>query len=466
MALLIIPMITLAGGAIEVLRLSDCNMRLQGALDSATLAAASLTNQRDIEDTVNEYVAANMPAGGACSNPTVTVNVATNALNLKTVSISASVQMDTPLLSLIGQNTTTVGTVSTSEESAQDIEISMVLDISSSMRGSKLTNLKSAATKFVETMLDGSKADYTSINLIPFGGTVNVGERMYNRYVANEATPWAAPWPVIYWGAGTRITSTPYVFDAEVDPDFEEIEYNGKNYVMPKGCLEHPSEDFDLNDIPLNSRGQVPDFWKWNRNNPWCPPMDTTAAIFNSNDETDLKDRINEMQLSDGTGMDIGAMWGAKALSPALRGDLGGDFPDRPADFDDPQTVKYAIFMTDGEITRQFRPNDPMLRSVHNPPNQRNSRNQQTVTTTGSFGSSPNTANNSIAYFKRMCEDLKDENVQIFTIGFRIRQGSTADRLLEYCASRSTMYYFVEGLDIEEAFDSIAASINALRIKG
>jgi len=446
MALVIVPMLTLAGGAIEVVRMSDCTMKLQGAVDSATLAAASLTNQRDIEETILEYVGANMPDGGGCSDPTVEVQFATTSLNLKTVSVLATVDMETPLLSLVGMSTTTVGTVSTAQESAQDIEISMVLDISSSMNGSKLTNLKDAAGDFVEEMLRDDRDEYTSINLIPFGGTVNVDEDLYNRYVATGPAD-VNPDPADYT-IGNAVTSGRFVFPSH-----------------PIGCLEHPNADFDLDDIPLNSRAQVPRFWKWNQNNPWCPPIETTAAIFNSNNETELKDRINEMALSDGTGMDIGAMWGAKALSPALRGVFAeGDFPDRPADFDDPQTVKYAIFMTDGEITRQFRPEDWTLESVHT--EEKNNENQQTVTSTGNFGNSSSSANNSIAYFKRMCEDLKEQNVQIFTIGFQINEGSTADKLLEYCASQSTMYYFVENLDIETAFESIAASINALRITG
>ena len=48
-------------------------------------------------------------------------------------------------------------------------------------------------------------------------------------------------------------------------------------------------------------------------------------------------------------------MWGARALDPAWRGNLGGSFSDRPASYDDRDTIKILVVMTDGEATAQIR---------------------------------------------------------------------------------------------------------------
>ena len=50
------------------------------------------------------------------------------------------------------------------------------------------------------------------------------------------------------------------------------------------------------------------------------------------------------------------------------------------------------------------------------------------------------------------------------TIGFQITDGSAADLLLEDCASSLSQYYFVETIDLEAAFQGIAASISKLRV--
>jgi len=464
MAILVLPMFFLALGAIDVLRMTNTSLKLQSATDAATLAAASLTNDMDIETTITEYIDANTPDTGFWESLNVEVSIDQNVLNAKRISVSASVVMDTPLLAVGGMKNTLITANSTAAESSQNIEISMVLDISSSMRGSKLTNLKTASKDFVEIMLADDDATFTSISLIPFGGTVNIGD-LYDDYVALTSDPNTIVNPTeAEYNIGTSVVDRKFRFEADED-DEDAVP-------QPSGCIEYRSDDFDLDDIPANSRAQVPAVWKWNENNPWCPP-DSTKTLFNTNNENALKTAIDAMVLSDGTGMDIGALWGAKALSGEFKGKLGGDFPDRPADFDDDtaSTMKIAIIMTDGEITAQFRPRDFTTGSTHLPQEPggyelKNNLNQQTIASKGNYNNSPGSSDRAIPYFKRICEDLNDNDVLVYTIGFQINKNSTADKLLQYCATTSSMYYFVETLDINAAFESIAASINALRITG
>ncbi|WP_280114437.1 pilus assembly protein [Roseibium hamelinense] len=452
-ALSLVPLIVMAGGSLDVLRMTTTSQKLQSALDSATLAAASLTNAQDIETTINEYVAANLPDKKPYTTLDLSIDTQDNALNSRTIEISASVLLDTPFLGLVGMDTQTVSAQSVANQSAENVEIAMVLDISSSMNGSKLPALRDAAKGFVDIMLEGNNKDYTSINYVPFGGTVNIGD-FYSQYVVD---PDSDPSVIIdpnmsEYDIGQDVSYGKFAFSADAE-----------------GCIEYHDDDFgtytdgivSIPAIPTDSRSQVPEFTRWNTNNPWCP-KDSSKVLLNTNNQSALESAIDAIELSDGTGMDIGALWGAKVLSGSMRGNLGGDFSDRPADFDDEETLKVAVIMTDGEITAQFRPTyDPGANSHINSGFER-----QTIYSKGGKNTSSTTEHRAVAYFKRSCDFMKQNGVQIYTIGFQISSGSTADSLLNYCASSPSNYYFVEGLNIDDAFDAIAASVNALRITG
>lgn len=63
---------------------------------------------------------------------------------------------------------------------------------------------------------------------------------------------------------------------------------------------------------------------------------------------------------------------------------------------------------------------------------------------------------------KHICDAAKDEGIIVYTIGFEApRDGQ---RVLQDCASSDGHYFDVDGLEIEDAFSSIAASIRKLRL--
>lgn len=62
------------------------------------------------------------------------------------------------------------------------------------------------------------------------------------------------------------------------------------------------------------------------------------------------------------------------------------------------------------------------------------------------------------------CSATKTEGVIVFTIGFEISQGGTAETVLRNCASSPAHYYRAEGINITDAFSSIAANVVNLRL--
>ncbi|WP_306150605.1 MULTISPECIES: TadE/TadG family type IV pilus assembly protein [unclassified Roseibium] len=439
-ALAFVPLMLITIGSLDVVRMTTAQAKLQSTLDSATLAAASLSNTGDIEDTVNEYVQANLPDVAPWTTLQLTIGNVTDSLNAKSVEITATVDIEMTILKLAGIDSTSVLASSVAQQAATNVEVAVVLDISSSMRR-KLSSLRTAAKSFIDTMLNEDDREFTSLSIIPFGGTVNIGD-LYDTYAVNTSTPGVIDLPIL----------ADYYVNKNVP--YRKFMFSGQR----TGCIEYTDDDFDMTAIPANSRPQVPNFTKWNRSNPWCP-SDDTAMLLNTNNKSGLKSLIDNMDLSDGTGMDIGALWGAKVLSSDMRGQLGGDFADRPADFDDEDTLKVAVIMTDGEITAQFRPR------VYTTTHIKGST-QQTIVSRGNMRTPSSKPDDAVAYFKRTCEYLKNNNVQVYTIGFQIRRGALSDQMLQYCASSLSNYYFVEGLNIEDAFSAIATSINSLRISG
>ena len=61
-----------------------------------------------------------------------------------------------------------------------------------------------------------------------------------------------------------------------------------------------------------------------------------------------------------------------------------------------------------------------------------------------------------------ICNAAKDANIIVFTIGFEAP--SHGDDVLEDCASSPAHFFDVQGLQIDEAFSSIASSIRKLRL--
>lgn len=456
-ALSLIPVLAVAGSAMDLSRIQSAKIQTSALLDQAVLAATNLSSTDDPVVLVETWMESQVTQFGYRAED---LNVQVNsivALNSKSVAATATLTVDTAIMHIFGHDRVTIKVASSAVQSIPNIEIAMVLDISSSMRGNRLSSLKTASTEFVDIMLTDTTKDATSISVVPFGGTVNIGTTLFNKFAVRTTD----------FGTITDPSEAQYDIGTGVEAgDFRFTDGNT--------CVEAIQTDYSTAMLPNYSRAQVPDFWRWWNNHPWCPE-DNSAVFFNSNDATAIKTHLNGMVLSDGTGMDIGALWGLKTLSPSFRGELGGDFSDRPLDFNADQSKKVMIIMTDGAITAQNRPEDVSVGNVHtnratnNAPhvsafsNQGNRNNMQTTRSRGS--ASTTSANNSgVGRFKKSCEAAKAENVLVFTIGFQINAGSLPDKILEECASAPEFYYYVEGLDLSSTFSAIASQVNALRI--
>jgi len=164
-----------AGIGIDLMRAERNRAKLQNTLDTAVLAAASLNQELNADDVVADYFAkANMTEYlGDVS--------LTNGIASKKVSANAAAEMDTQFMHMTGLDTITTPAASTAEEFVENVEISLVLDISGSMRWEgRMDALRPAAKNFVTSVLGGGLDQTTSINLIPYAGQTNPGSAMFD----------------------------------------------------------------------------------------------------------------------------------------------------------------------------------------------------------------------------------------------------------------------------------------------
>jgi Flp pilus assembly protein TadG len=166
--------VIMAGGAgIDVARAVSMKTRLSSALDAAALAVGTQLNmtQDQLKAMAQKYFDANYPAGALGD---------TDALDLvqtgDRISLSVTGHVDTTLLRIININQFDLNVTNEVTRSANNLEVAVALDITGSMKGTPLSDLKTAAKDMVDMIVqDVQTPYYTKLALVPYAASVNVG---------------------------------------------------------------------------------------------------------------------------------------------------------------------------------------------------------------------------------------------------------------------------------------------------
>lgn len=338
--LLAVLMLMMGGIAVDVMRYESRRTALQNTLDRSTLAAASLTQDRDPESVVDDYF---LKAGLAQYLTSVTV---TETLNSRSVTAEAAADTHPMFLPMMGIREFQAPGISTAEQRIDDIEIMLVLDVSGSMAGAKLTNLKAAASSFVDTVLKNDAGHHVSIGIVPYNAQVNLGPVLRGK--------------------------------------FQAVDLHG---VANVNCLELPDAVFTQTMMPRNIDLRMFAYADLisgtSRVDGYIAPTDTTNATMVTsqpnckatpgnvvrlphNDATVLKGYINGLVAAGNTSIVLGLKWGVALLDPDLRstytdliadGAIPSTMPDRPFEYDS-EVLKIVVLMTDGEHVSHERIRD------------------------------------------------------------------------------------------------------------
>lgn len=464
-----ILMVAVAGIAIDIMRYETQRVQLQYTLDRAVLAAAAVSQPLNPVAVVENYFDIS-----GLENYRLEVDVE-DGVNFRRVEAYAELEINTLFMHMFGVRVLTSPAEGAAEEVIPEVEISLVLDFSGSMRFTdsdgmpQIDRLRHAARNFISDMLQGDKATTTTISIVPYAGQVNPGAAMFDLIGGSRAT-------VTY---------------EDSDGDTVTVWRDHPN----SSCVEMSTTDFASWSIPQGGAFvQVPHFMNWAIDNPtmdwgWCPlegnvaiDENSSAIQYLSNDETELNEFITRMRLHDGTGTHYGMQWGLWLLHPnsnwavselADQNVVPSQFEDRPASFSDPDTLKVIVLMTDGNITDQLRPRFPDRTQSpisatdeddiflqHDRELQRQNNGSQC--NGDGCGTTLSSRNTNRDRFYAACDEARDRDIVVYTIAFNTNENGRTE--MQNCASTVSYYYDVRGSDLETAFQSIAGSINQLRL--
>lgn len=332
---LFVLMVMMGGLAVDLMRYETTRTSLQNTIDRSTLAAASLSQTLAPESVVRDYFA---KAGMSTYLTAVTVDEGLNYTN-----VTATAKADTkPLfLHMLGINGLEAPANASAEQRISNVEIELVLDISGSMAGTKITALKSAASEFVASVLANDADDRISIGLVPYNGQVNLGPTLAAKYAVTAPNGQANAQCV----------------------DLPSSVYS--NTTMPQN-MEMTSYADTLSGTAQSTSFTVPASNGVNMGYIWCPPSAANFVRAPNNNVANLQGYINGMSANGATSINAGLKWGLTMLDPSSRplfADLASanviptKFGIRPYEYNDKEAMKVIVLMTDGEHYPEERMN-------------------------------------------------------------------------------------------------------------
>lgn len=433
--LMVMMFLMLGGLGVDMMRHEMVRTQLQATLDRAVLAAADLDQTLEPDDVVADYFAK------AGMGDYLTSVQSTEGLNFRNVYAEAEVELETTLMHLAGIKTLSAPAAGAAEERINNVEISMVLDISGSMaNNSKMENMQSAAKIFVDTVLRGEGNDNVSISLIPYSEHVNIGEDLFD------------------------------LIDTRHKHDYSY-------------CVEIPDGHMEQPWLNQGHQFEQVQHYQWNysgsndRTDTVCPRYDYETVTTFSRSANDLKAQIDQFRPRAGTSIFLGMKWGVALLDPdsnnLVNGMIGKGkadpvFSARPASYTDEETLKTVLLMTDGKNDRSNRiapwyyKNDShyahwnrynfwyYLTRYVNARHYNNWYQEYYNAETGDRLTAD------------ICEAAKERGIIVWAIGFEVDDHG-AD-VMRDCASSPSHFFRVEGIEIKDAFQAIGRQINQLRL--
>ncbi len=490
-ALALVPMFGVMGAAIDYARVTDVRAKLADALDAGVLAVGTQPNMSDDEafEIVNDWITAHLGAEYADDWTLDSVNLDEET---GTIVAHASGSVDTTIARVLGIYEMPISVVSEAIRSLGKVEVALVLDNTGSMKGTKLTKLKEAATALVESLASATTdPEDLKIALVPFSQTVRVGSQYQNaNWIDNNAA------------------ST--VHDDIFTKNFNRFAGFNKMQVQWAGCVESRPYPYDVQEgVPTASVPDtlyVPYFapdepdttyksggktyaaynnnyltdytgdktWKEKQGNPLKYKTFTKSGttkllgyVYGPNSgceiapisrltttSDDIIDDIDDMVAIGNTHINVGLQWGWHVLSP------NAPFNDGVA-YDDDEWTKIVVLMTDGNNQNTDTVTQNQNRSVYS---------GYGYLWQNRFGTtSTDEDDRTDALDERLtelCANMKAEDVGIviYTVRVEVKDGSAA--ALEGCASEPDFFKEVANVaDLEETFTNIGGSIQKLRLQ-
>jgi len=235
-AIVLVPMLTAAGAAVDYSRLIDKRTKLQNVVDSAALAGGLLVRTASmpaVKREVRDFIEANMPEGIEPTSIRIEPDAITGNLMLEVRATEP-----TTLMAVAGIDDMPYKVSAGINLGALHLNVAIVLDNSGSMnQEGKLVAAKAAANTFVENTYDNLNPQSSMrVSIVGFNQHVNVG-------VNNAGADWLtansqdSDWKgcVSSRLGDANVTDTGY--DTKPIPAVKASDYSGGGYWCPNPAL-------------------------------------------------------------------------------------------------------------------------------------------------------------------------------------------------------------------------------------
>lgn len=405
-AFVLIPLLAVAGVAVDYGRSARTRADLQSAVDGAALAAGKNAIEQQRKDLARvartAFDGAFRPESGA------TVTKFELAQDVRRIAVEAEVSLPTMFGAFVGQRAVALTARAEVPAATRSVDLALVLDNTGSMgQQGKMAALKEAANGLVATVQASRGSINTRIALVPFNTQVNLGED-------NRGVPWVR-FELPGQGNADRGAGKANGGSPGPNPDMAGA-LTGVVAALWKGCVADRDQPYDAQATP-----PTPSRPETLHPAAICQYPGLQKAMPLTRDFLAVRQAIDQMAPTGNTNTGIGLAWGLSVLTPGAP--LGG--PPRPPA---PGLERTIVFLTDGENTQN------------------------------------RWATNRAEIDKRteaVCDEIRSQGIKLYAI--RVIEGN--EGLLRKCATQPSMYYSVSrASELKDVFDRIAVDITTLRL--
>lgn len=330
----------MSGMAVDLMRTENRRTALSQSLDRCALNAAALRQTLDPATVVRDCV----DRDGML--PHLTDVIVTNGTGQRSVEARGEISLETMFMHASGVDVIDINARSVAEQRATNIEIALVLDVSGSMAGSKLSSLKTSAKNFVSTVL-ANNTNRISIAIVPYNGQVNLGQSLRTKFNV------------------THVPGLPATANVNcVDMPSSVYSNTGIERTLPMPATGWADAFTTLTSFPTthSTTGRAP-----TASNVWCPPSTVNVVRLQDDNIAAMHAYIDNLTAIGATSINAGMKWGGAMLDPEFRsvvneyvdaGVIPSEFRDRPFDYSKRDALKIVVLMTDGENFGDVRLND------------------------------------------------------------------------------------------------------------
>lgn len=378
-ALVAAALLIVGGMALDMQRSVSTESRLQSSIDTAALAGARKLEDASATDPQITKIAtdtfnANMLTGHKgveCDVFDVDIN-----RDKGLVHVSAECEFKTTFAGLIKVDKIEMSDRATARAALTKLDVALMLDVSGSMKGSKLKDLKTAAEDAIDVLITDTTGERVRVAFNSYSTSVNPGDYLKS------------------------LVDLPYGLLKKQKCVSERVGPNALTDAVPgpSAWIGHKATD--------------------------CP--DSSIEPLTSNSDL-LKSEIDKFKANGTTAGHLGVAWAWYLISP----EWSDVWPaaSKPHGYDEPNTLKSVILMTDGEFNNVY----------HKP-----------------LGDSSTQAVN-------LCDAMRSKNIIVYAVAFDAPK--KAKDTLKACAGDDSRFFDAKnGNELQAAYLEIASQLSSLSL--